>query len=168
MVTFGVGDRSASGGRIRLRSATSSDVDDLVQLHLDTVGVAYRDFFPVHAIRPSAEVLSVLWQRDLEAAHDVIVAVDESTMVGSAVARTGGDLARLHVHPTRWREGIGGRLHDAAIEVLRSAGYSECGVWVIDRNTAARSLYERAGWRVVPHQELVELGVTEVRYALTL
>jgi GNAT superfamily N-acetyltransferase len=151
-----------------LRSASRDDVEALVALHLDTVGVAYRDFFPPEAIKPSADVLRALWLHDLDEADDVIVAIDDDAIIGSVVARAGGDVARLHVHPTRWREGIGRRLHDAAVAALRSAGHHEIGLWVIDRNAPARSLYEKAGWRLDPTQELVELDVIEVRYVLTL
>jgi GNAT superfamily N-acetyltransferase len=152
--------------RIPIRSATAVDVDALVRLHLDTVGVAYRGFFPPEATAPDPDVLAGLWRRDLDHAHDVLVASDDSAVVGSVVARAGGELARLHVHPTRWRSGLGRRLHDAAVEVLRAAGHRELGLWVIEGNAAARSLYESAGWRLVPGEELVELGVTEVRYRL--
>lgn len=144
------------------------DVDDLVCLHLDTVSVAYRGFFPPAATKPPGYVLHSLWLRDLEDAHDVIVAADDDAIVGSVVARAGGEVARLHVHPTRWREGIGRRLHDAALTSLRTAGYDEIGLWVIDRNAPARALYEKAGWRIDPTQQQVELGVIEVRYAMTL
>ena len=147
-----------------LRPATPADVDDHVRLHRDTIAVAYRDFFPDVALTPSAAILGDQWRADVDGAHEVTVAVDGSGVVGSVVARPGGELARLHVHPTRWRAGIGQRLHDRAVDVLRTTGYPEARLWVIDRNEPARRLYERAGWRLVRSEELVELGVTEVRY----
>jgi GNAT superfamily N-acetyltransferase len=129
---------------------------------------AYRDYFPPEATKPDPEVLRGLWAHDIEGAHGVIVAVDERSVIGSVVARVGGSVARLHVHPTRWRQGVGRRLHDAAVDVLRRTGYGELNLWVIDRNAPARAMYEQAGWRLDPSQQLVELDVIEVRYTLEL
>jgi GNAT superfamily N-acetyltransferase len=159
---------SMQPSRVILRRASPSDVDDLVRLHLETVTVAYRDFFPASALRPSPEVLAGLWRRDLDDGHEVIVAIEDAQLVGSAIARSDGTLARLHVHPSRWRRGIGQLLHDRAIEALRDAAHAEAHLWVIEGNEPARTLYERAGWRLVPGEELIELGVKEVRYRLSL
>jgi GNAT superfamily N-acetyltransferase len=82
------------------------------------------------------------------------VAVDDTgTIVGSVVVRPDGELARLHVHPERWRCGIGQALHDAAGDRARS-------LWVIDRNERARRFYERNGWVLDP----TERQGNEVRY----
>ncbi len=151
-----------------IRRATRDDLDDLVAPHLDTVLVAYRGFFPPEAPEPDPAALAERWRHDLESAHAVFVATEGDSVVGSAVARRGGDLARLHVLPTRWRKGLGRRLHDAAVAELRAAGYRHAGVWVIDRNTPARSLYESLGWRLDPNQTLEDLDVVEVRYVLDL
>ena len=138
-----------------------------MRLHLDTVLIAYRDYFPPHALQPDPNVLAGLWSREREDAHDVLVAIDGDDIVGSVVARAVGELARLHVHPSRWRQGLGRRLHDVAVDRLRAAGHQEIGLWVIEANVPARSLYESAGWELVPDQQLVELGITEVRYRMT-
>jgi GNAT superfamily N-acetyltransferase len=168
MVTFGVGDGSGRATEVDLRSATHQDVDALAQLHLDTVSVAYRDFFPPEATMPTLDALGDLWSRDLDDAHAVVVAVERGAIVGSVVARVGGKVARLHVHPSRWRQGIGRRLHDTAVDALGRAGYEQISLWVIDRNVPARAMYERAGWRLDESEQLVDLGVVEVRYTLDL
>jgi GNAT superfamily N-acetyltransferase len=145
-----------------LRRATLDDVDALAHLHHATVSVAYREWFPPPA--PAVEVLRPLWEADLRDAHAVLAWGD----VGSVVARANGDLARLHVHPSRWGEGIGRRLHDAAVAELRERGHQRAGLWVIERNERARALYERSGWTVVDGEVFEELGVREVRYVLDL
>jgi GNAT superfamily N-acetyltransferase len=130
------------------------------------VAFAYREWFPPPA--PSVDVLAPLWARDVQDADAVIVAADGAVVVGSAVARAGGDLARVHVHPSRWGEGIAQRLHAAAVDALRDAGHVEARLWVIERNARARALYERNGWVLVPDECIEELGVVEVRYRLAL
>lgn len=72
------------------------------------------DFFPPEATKPDQSMLTNLWRQDLETAYAVVIATADEAVVGSAIARTSGDLARLHVHPTRWRMGTGRRLHDAS------------------------------------------------------
>ena len=162
----GVG--TEGGATVRRATATAIDVDALVRLHLDTVLVAYRRYFPPDAPPPDADVLRRLWAHDVATAHAVLVAEEEGRVVGSVVARANGDLARLHVHPARWRRGTGRRLHDAAVDVLRAGGAGRAGLWVIAANRPARALYEGAGWQLDPSAVLTELGVTEVRYVLDL
>jgi GNAT superfamily N-acetyltransferase len=150
---------------VEIRAATIEDVEALVTLHLDTVLVAYRDWFPTDAAPPDRDALVDRWTEDVAGAF---VAVDGALIVGSVVARAHGELARLHVHPARWGERIGAALHDVAVDALRDAGHERAGLWVIEENARARSLYERRGWVLDPTQEIVELGVREVRYVLEL
>lgn len=137
-------------------------------LHLDTVLVAYRDWFPRDAPKPDREVLARLWATDVAEAHAVHVADIDGAIVGSVVARANGDLARLHVQPSRWGCGIGQALHDVAVDALRAAGHCRAELWVIEANQRARALYERNGWVVDPARVLEELGVREVGYLLDL
>jgi ribosomal protein S18 acetylase RimI-like enzyme len=39
--------------------------------------------------------------------------------------------------------GIGSRLHEAVIELMRSEGRPECRLWVLQENHPAREFYER-------------------------
>jgi GNAT superfamily N-acetyltransferase len=149
---------------VHVRRARADEVAALVRLHLDTVLVAYRPWFPPESVPPSAAALEALWSNDLRDAHAVLVVEDDGRLIGSVVARANGDLARLHVLPDRWGEGIGGALHDAAVDVLREHGHARAELWVIAENERARSLYERRGWALDPDRSIKELDVTEVRY----
>jgi GNAT superfamily N-acetyltransferase len=153
-----------------IRRATEDDLAALIDLHLATVLVAYRDWFPPGSPEPTPRQLSQVWSADLADAHGVLVCEDDDgALVGSVVARATGDLARLHVRPARWGEGIGGALHDAALDALWAGGHERAGLWVIEANERARGLYERRGWTLDPDREpLVELGVREVRYVREL
>lgn len=151
-----------------LRRAAAADVEALARLHLDTVSFAYRDWFPPASPPPSIDELVELWATDVADAHAVIAAVDDGRLIGSAVARRSGDLGRVHVHPARWGEGLGQRLHDAAVAALRTAGHAEARLCVIEQNERARALYERNGWVLVPDEHIEYLGVVEVVYRLPL
>jgi GNAT superfamily N-acetyltransferase len=149
---------------LELRRATDDDVVALAALHLATVSFAYRDWFPPWAAAPAIDHLERLWREDVDTAHAVLVAIAGGVVVGSAVARASGDLARLHVLPSHWSRGIGSSLHDAALSVLRERGHERAGLWVIEQNARARRLYERNGWALDPTAQLVEVDVVEVRY----
>ena len=147
---------------------TTDEVDALVTLHLDTVLVAYRDWFAPDASEPDRAELVESWADDVTSAHAVFVAELDGALVGSAVARANGDLARLHVHPRHWGQGLGQALHDAAVDALWAAGHERAELWVIEANARARSLYERNRWVLDPTRSLDYLGVREVRYVRVL
>jgi len=57
-----------------------------------------------------------------------------------------GELSLLYVDPTAQGLGIGKRLLHAAVTKMRDNGFGDLRLWVLQRNTHARSFYERNGW----------------------
>jgi GNAT superfamily N-acetyltransferase len=57
-----------------------------------------------------------------------------------------GDLYALYLHPDVWRRGVGSRLHAAALDGLRSAGFTHSGLWVLATNERALRFYIHLGW----------------------
>ena len=116
---------------------------------------------------PRDEVLAS-W-RVLLSSDDVValVAEDGRELLGFAVLRPGW-LERLYTHPNAWGRGVGSRLHDEAVELIRGLGSSRCSLWVLEANERARSFYEDRGWwrlngdtRVVPFPpNPVDVGYT--------
>jgi RimJ/RimL family protein N-acetyltransferase len=144
----------------RIRSATSTDADAIAALHLASYRAAYEGLIP-------ADVLSSLrtddrqrrWhislnnpQRKTLIGHD---ADDTPAIIGfaevgpsrddDAVAGT-GELMALHVMQSRWRQGVGRALHDAAIATLAERGFQVATLWVVTGNSRARAFYEAMGW----------------------
>ena len=60
--------------------------------------------------------------------------------------RETAELSVLSLSPDGWATGDGRRLHDAALEELRWAGFGEAVAWVLEADVTARRFYEEAGW----------------------
>lgn len=82
-------------------------------------------------------------------------------------------LYALYVVADRWGTGLGHRLHEDGVGLMRAGGYSRAELWVLRTNTRAVTFYERHGWTVdgreqidrqVPGVELDEVGMSLILY----
>jgi RimJ/RimL family protein N-acetyltransferase len=139
-------------------------------VHVRTVSVAYRAFFP-DSPPPTLCDVTQLWEERLADPTASAFAVwRDGEAVGTVAVRQDpdfdgeGQLLGLHVVPDFWGRGLGGGLHERAIAALSEQAYRTVGLWVIAENVRARRLYEARGWVLRPGVELDYLGVREVRY----
>jgi len=76
----------------------------------------------------------------------------------------------IYVSPEHWGRGVGKALHDEAVKQLRSRGFDEATLWVLDTNERTLRWYERQGWSPDGSEKMDEIGgarVREVRYRLS-
>jgi ribosomal protein S18 acetylase RimI-like enzyme len=164
-----------------VRPARPEEAEDLARLHLRTALHAYAPIFPPEAPPPAHDDLVAQWAFWLGADHAGgrrgFVAVDGGTaIVGTVLAGPDpdepalGHLARLYVAPERWAEGIGTRLYDVAMASMAGTGFPAATLWVLERNTRARSWYERRGWRPTGDRKptYAPAGIDDVGYRIDL
>jgi GNAT superfamily N-acetyltransferase len=162
-----------------IRRASLEDAEAAAAVQCRSSLVAYRDIFPPEAPKPTPEGLTPMWRSRLEddrwaawvaeAAGDIVGAVMAGPDPDAQEKDRVGHLARMYVVADCWGRGVGRALYGAAIEWLRSAGFLCATLWVLEKNTRGRRLYEHLGW-VEDGRELVwdKLGVREVGYRLEL
>jgi GNAT superfamily N-acetyltransferase len=161
-------DNRGMGG-LSIRRATAEDAETLFRIHRESAMTAYVEIFPPDRYRFPDAAMRAHWVRALgERDTDVLVAERSGGAVGFASVSPGW-LRNLFVVPAEWSRGVGGALHDDAVELLRGHG-QEAQLWVLERNERARRFYEARGWRDDGGRASSEFPPypLELRYALRL
>ena len=92
-------------------------------------------------------------------------------IVGYALARPGpteiapydSELLALHVHPSRYRRGIGRQLIAAAAEQLKQRGCASMMLWTMEKNRA-HGFYKRLGGQLLAAHKVSGSGAAAVAY----
>jgi L-amino acid N-acyltransferase YncA len=162
-----------------IRAATETDARGVAEVHVAAWKTAYRGLMPDSVL----DALSVpereeIWQRIVaQQKLQLLVAEDDRKIVGFVnfgpcrdpdALGFAGEILAIYVDPKRWHEGIGQELLATALSGLKSAGFKEAMLWVLDSNSRARIFYERAGFAFdgAARSELVGDNATlrDVRY----
>jgi ribosomal-protein-alanine N-acetyltransferase len=133
----------ALDANVRLRSGSSSDLDDVMEVMDAAFGSRYGEAWTrsqCAGILPMNGV-SLVVARDLETGE----------AIGFSLSRNVADeseLLLIGVLPNRHREGIGGRLLEDFVDRARSRGASRVHLEVREGNPAA-AMYQIAGFRPI-------------------
>jgi ribosomal protein S18 acetylase RimI-like enzyme len=111
----------------------------------------------------------------------VLVAEDDRHLIGfisysqsrdaDADPKQVGEVGAIYLLSDAWRNGVGGRLMNAALGRLAEAGFTEATLWVLDSNVRARRFYEAGGWSAdgaLKSDESRGFPIMEVRYRKSL
>lgn len=161
----------------RIRQAYELEAAKLAEFQLRCALVAYAHIFPPQAPAPSLDATVAQWTQWLSgpASRTAFVAESDS-LLGVALAGPDpmdewlGHLSRLYVSPGDQGRGTGRRLYDACMEHLRSRGFSEATLWVLEHNKRARAWYERLGWELTGERKAVwePGGIDDLRYRISV
>lgn len=151
----------------KIREARDAEAAELAAIQERASVAALAHIFPPERYAfPRAAVLE-RWQAALRDPGATVLVAEDETIAGVTCARRDW-LDGLYVEPARWRSGVGGVLHDRALEAVSSRGFTQCHLWVLEDNERARRFYERRGWqenaatRVVPFPpHPIDVGYTK-------
>jgi DNA-binding MarR family transcriptional regulator/GNAT superfamily N-acetyltransferase len=91
----------------------------------------------------------------------LIAEIDGSAAGSVFVVRHTDRIAKLRlllVEPSARNAGLGGRLVAEAVRFSRAAGYAEMTLWTQSILTAARSIYQKAGFRLIKQEPHTSFG----------
>lgn len=144
---------------IVIRDARVEDARGLAAVHISSWQEAYRGLLPADVLAGlSVDRRKQDWTRILgspSTQRATLVAADDATVPGfasigpnrdGAANEATGELYAFYVDPGRWREGIGSRLHSAAIQRLAALGFVNGALWVLVGNDRALAFYRHVGW----------------------
>ena len=167
---------------MQLRQAHQSDAPAIAQIHVSTWHAAYEDFVPAAYLNGlSIARRESYWRAAIPAGKpEVIVAETEDGIKGWIAfgpsrdedsTDTSGEIEAIYVTPAHWARGAGRQLLQDAFTRLKTLGYSEITLWVLQKNENAIRFYNAAGMKPDGiEKDVIMAGETlrEVRYSIRL
>ena len=166
---------------MRIRKAIEADAGAITAVHIASMREAYRTLFPAEALAQiDAHDRSERWREHLSQGTSVtMLAETGGQLVGFAAfgkcrdedlsSGAVGEVMAIYVHPAAWRRGVGSALLREAVDRLRSDGFAEVSLWVIEANRQAIAFYERFGFvrdGSFRHREMLGIPTTIIRLRL--
>jgi GNAT superfamily N-acetyltransferase len=165
---------------VTVRLAGTADADEIGRIQVETWRAAYTGLMPDEAIA-EFDVASRqrMWREGLartpRPGSATFVVEDTGEVVGFASvgasrdddAELEAELYAIYLHPSRWDRGIGRALLQRAEESMRSSGFREAVLWLLEGNELGERFYRAAGWEHDGGSKLDEFqgaSVTELRY----
>ena len=167
---------------MNIRRAQERDAPSLAKVHVDSWHAAYRGLVPDSVLQGfTYQSRTEHFRQSLAADSEETYLVEEDgSVMGFLVLGTcrdsdlnvdcTGEIWGIYISPDYWRKGLGKRLLEQAQSLLRSRGYEEAVLWVLERNQQARRFYEAMGFSLDGGTKDVNLGIPlkAVRYRKAL
>lgn len=146
-----------------VRAATVEDARAIAEVHVASWKAAYADILDLENLPHPLDVdeREQAWRDRIPQVGDegfrTWVAEENGEVLGYSFTRPTEDddlnpleiaeLVGLYVHPDHFEKGIGKRLLDRAVAGVRSQGFLQATLWVLEDNARAIHFYRREGWR---------------------
>lgn len=153
--------RSGSATSLRLRRATTRDLDWVVRRHAELYA---RDYGYNRDFEATVAAIVRLYRRRRDTVHERgWIALHRGRPAGCVFVtrrtRLTGQLRLLLVEPSARGLGIGSRLVDEVIQFARRVGYRKIVLWTQRELTSARRIYKAAGFRLVSEEDHEMFGM---------
>ena len=164
---------------VTVRLATADDADAIGRVQVETWRAAYTGLMPDEAIAMfDIESRRRMWREGLgrtpRRGSATFVVEDGGEVVGFASvgasrdegAEQEAELYAIYLHPSRWDRGIGRALLQRAEESMRSSGFRQAILWVLEGNERGERFYRAAGWEQDGRkiEDFQGTAVPELRY----
>jgi ribosomal protein S18 acetylase RimI-like enzyme len=167
---------------MNIRRAQESDAPFLAKVHIDAWHAAYRGSVPDSFLQGfTYQSRAERFRQSLATGSEETYLVEENGKVMGFLTLGAcrdsdlnvdctGEIWGIYISPTHWRKGLGKRLLEEAQSLLKSKGYKEAVLWVLEGNQLARRFYEAMGFRLDGGTKEVNLGIPmkAVRYRKAL
>jgi GNAT superfamily N-acetyltransferase len=141
----------------QVRAAVAADAPQVASVHADSSHAAYEGLAPAGAPSLPIERRRAFWRDAIEFGEPLVqVALDGDKVIGFVgydrsrdphSKATTGEIWALYVEPSRWGQGAGLALWDAAREGLLEEGCTEVTLWIPLCNERALRFMELAGFK---------------------
>jgi diamine N-acetyltransferase len=135
-------------GVVRVRAARPDEVEALLGIQQAASVVGFGHIFPPTRYPFPAGAVRARWRAALGTGEGCVLVAERDGLPVGVVQVAPERLDGLFVLPWAWGSGVADRLHDAAVQRLRSWGCGWCRLSVLEENHRARRFYERRGWRL--------------------
>ncbi len=169
-----------------IRKAIPSDAAAIAEINVMGWRFAYSHFIPKEFLDGfSVEVKAKEWRGRLKKpipdSNTIVCEVDGDVVGFTSYGKTRDDcdnlediaeLYGIYVLPDCIRQGYGNALLQYVLQDVKSRGFKEITLWVLEGNDIGRSFYEKHGFtqepNVIEYYEEKEFKLPELRYRLKL
>lgn len=160
---------------MQIRKAIEADAEAIATVHIASLCEAYRALLPAEALAQiDAHERAERWREHLAEGVSVTMLAESGGEVVGFVSfgrcrdddislGTVGEVMAIYVHPDAWGRGVGSALMREALDRLRSDGFADVSLWVIEGNRQAIEFYERFGFVRDGSVRLRDMSATPTR-----
>ena len=144
-----------------VRPMQTDDIPAVAETHVAAWQAAFRGILPDAVLdNLTQEEFVGIWQEIIERPNRTNLVVEEDGRAVGFVAYgpvSGGELGQsavaaateiygIYTHPRCWRSGVGGKLLEAVIALVKPAGINRIVLWTMTENAVSRGFYEKYGF----------------------
>ena len=157
---------------VKIRSATPSDLDSIVEVFRSCWNISYSGLLP-QKVQEEMTIAAAkdMWSAAVNPHHNRTTILADTNKKVAGMARFGidpdneelGHLFSLYVHPESSGQGIGRALLLESIKRLNNDGFVSLSLWVFRDNDIAKKLYSSEGFspngevRIDPRWQIPEM-----------